>query len=175
MMNNNYSEEEYNEAIRQVEQLIESNKMGEMPDLCQIGGRDAVFQILTQDQKKMQAVLGMLTFFVDGKYIRLFGKLAEYCIKYKKMRKAFIINIGLDILHYLGWTKYLEVKEDSIVIKIIDDTFATDINRAKEDLIAKQKERELFVDKYYKELQAFKDYEMKDWSQHDYTTTPEFN
>lgn len=167
----NISEEEYNLLLKQIDELIESNKMGSIPDLCQLGGRDEVFKILTQDKEKMNAVITMLAFFVDGKYIRLFGKFAEYSVKYKKERKAFIINIGLDILCWLKWIEYLEVKEDSIVIKIIDKTFEYELNRAKEELIQKGKEKELFVDKYYRELKAFKDFKMKDWSKDDNTTT----
>ena len=157
--------------LEEIEKLIESGKMGDMPDLVALGGKDQVFDLLCNDKEKFAMILALLAVCVEGKYIRLCGKLASTSIKYKKEKKGYLPNIALDILCYLKMIQYLEVREDLIVIKMLDDTLINDMNKLKLDIKQKNEYKKSWVDEYYKDLESYKDFFKR--YQNDYTRTSE--
>lgn len=145
-----------NEELKRIEELIEAGKLGDMPDLSTYKNRDEVFDTLINDKEKFSIILGLIAVCVEGRYIRLCGKFAETSIRYKKERKAYLPNIALDILYFLGFIEYLEVSEKLIVAKILDDDLIRGFEMAQKEL--KNKDFSNKITEYYKNLDSYKEF-----------------
>lgn len=147
------------QTLDDIKKLIDSGKLGEIPSLDGKSFKE-VSEALLADKEKFAVMLSMLAVFAEGKYIRLFGDFAKESIKNKIEKKAYLPNITLDILFWLEMIQYLEVKENSIVIKILDDNLANELSIVKSKL--KEQKTELnSVEEYYKKLKEFELFKSK--------------
>lgn len=147
------------QVLKDIKMLIDSGKLGEIPA---INDSDffKVADSLIKDKEKFAIMLSMLSVFSDGKYIRLFGEFAKTSVDYKIKRLAYLPNITLDILFWLEMIAYLEVKENSIVIKILNNDLAEELSVIKAKL-KEQKQEFVSVDKYYETLKEFEEFKKK--------------
>lgn len=141
------------EVLANVQKLIDSGKLGEIPELK--GSLYEVADKLINDKEKFATLLCLISPCVFGKYIRMFGDIATTSIKYKKEKKAYLPNILLDILKILEMIKYISIKEDEIIIEILDKELANDLNMLKERLL--KEKPEMSLDDYYANLDKLKE------------------
>lgn len=147
------------QVLKDIKTLIDNGKLGEIPAL----GDKSFLEVadkLVKDKEKFAIMLSMLSVFSEGKYIRLFGEFAKTSIDYKIKRLAYLPNITLDILFWLEMIAYLEIKENSIVIKILNNDLAEELSVIKAKL-KEQKQEFVSIDKYYESLKEFKEFKQK--------------
>lgn len=120
------------------DKYVEDNKL-EIPSL---EGED-FFELanrVVNDQEKFGVLLALLAIIVRGKHLVIVNELAENSIKYKKEKKAYVLNIILDILCYIEFIKYLKVSETIILVEILNDEIASSLHKIKRVMIDKKED-----------------------------------
>lgn len=147
-------------VLDKIDSIIETNKLGiELPEIK--GSFRELSTKLVADKEKFSIMLAMLSVMTEGKYIRLFGKLAEESIKYKKERKLYLMNLTLDILYFIGAIRYIEINEDRIIAEIIDNEMLDAMSTLKAELSTSYTK---FADEikatmsYYSNLDSYKEF-----------------
>lgn len=145
-----------------LDKYIEDNKL-EIPSLEGKTFKE-VMESVVNNKELFAQMLCVLSVFVFGNQIILPGALAKASIEHKINKKAFILNIVLDITFYLEFISYEKVTEESIIAKIINADFANELANIKIQLkeknqdynnMAREIDKELFrINKKYQDIQA---------------------
>lgn len=146
--------------LDKVNEIADKNKLN--IDLPEIKGsfRELSTKLLA-DKEKISIMLAMLAVFTEGRYIRLFGRLAEDSIKYKKERKLYLMNLTLDILYFIGAIRYLEINDNKIIAEIIDDDILEAMSSIKAELstsYTKYSDEIRTIALYYSNLDSYKEF-----------------
>lgn len=119
---------------------------------------EEVMNRIVNDNEVFSQLLCLLTVLVDNKFIRIPDELAQASIKYKIERKAYLLNIVLDILKYLDMIEYVKISEKLILVKITNDDLANSLSEMKRELIAKNNKAKRLIDELDKELSKNEEY-----------------
>lgn len=119
---------------------------------------EEVMNSIVNNKELFSQLLCLITVLVDNKFIRLPSELSKVSIRYKIEKKAYILNIVLDILKYLDMITYVTVSNDLILAKITNDELANGLNTMKRELIAKNNKIKKLVEEFDKELSNNEEY-----------------
>lgn len=119
---------------------------------------EEIMNSIVNNKETFSQLLCLLTVLVDNKFIRIPNELAKQSIKYKIEKKAYLLNIILDILKYLDMIEYIKVSEDLILAKIINEELANSLSNMKRELIAKNNKANNLINELDKELSNNKEY-----------------
>lgn len=113
---------------------------------------------IVNNKELFSQLLCLITVLVDNKFIRIPNELAKVSIKYKIEKKAYILNIVLDILKYLDMIAYISVNENLILAKITNEELANSLSNIKRELIAKNNKAKNLINDLDKELSNNNEY-----------------
>ena len=157
-----------------MDKYIEENKL-EIPSLEGKAFVDIMEQIVS-DKKLFAQLLCLIAVLVNGRHITIIGDLAKASIQYKIEKKAYLLNIILDILFYLEFIVYEKITEECISIRILNEDMANELNNMKFKLKDNGDNFSSLVkvmDEYYSNESEFKDKynEIKEEIKNDNTRT----
>ena len=122
------------EYLNELESQIDFKKLEELEDIKGQGFAYFASHVIN-DTKIMEYFIIILSMMADGRYITVGSDLAKLSIEFKKKRKAFLLNIILDVFYFLGFTKYEKISQEQILIKIVNEEFCDKLNNIKIEMI----------------------------------------
>lgn len=147
-----------NQNLDKVRELLKTYECN-IPDIPKQSLVSIFTNIQETNKDNLNTIFVILVTFIEGRYIHLFGEVAKDSIKFKKEKKLYLLNIILDVLYYLGATRYIEIDEDKIIIEITDDTILKALLDIKKECLDKQKELSQDIEtikQYYSTLDVYK-------------------
>ena len=148
--------------VKVLEEYIDESKL-KIPSLEGKTFEDVMSKLIA-DKESFSQMLCMLSILVGGRYITLLDDLAEASIRYKIEKKAFLLNITLDILFYLEFISYEKVTKDCILIKILNEDLANELNTMRikmKEHSDKYKRTVEAVDKFYSDNPKYQEIKKK--------------
>lgn len=136
--------------IDRVKKLLKDYECN-IPDIPKQSLISLFSNIQETNKDNLNVMFVVIVTFLEGRYIHLFGEVAKDSIRFKREKKLYLLNLILDVLHYLGATRYIEIAEDKIIIEIIDDTILKALLAIKKEALDKSYELS-------KDIQAIRDY-----------------
>lgn len=119
---------------------------------------EEVMNSIVNNKELFSQLLCLITVLVDNKFIRIPNELAKVSIKYKIEKKAYILNIVLDILKYLDMIAYISVNENLILAKITNEELANSLSNIKRELISKNNKAKKLINELDRELSNNNEY-----------------
>lgn len=147
-----------NQNLDKVRELLKSYECY-VPDIPKQSLVSIFSNIQETSRDNLNVIFVVIIAFLEGRYIHLFGEVAKDSIKFKKEKKLYLLNLVLDVLYYLGATRYIEIDEDKIIIEIIDDTILKALLDIKKECLDKHKELSRDIEtikEYYSTLDVYK-------------------
>lgn len=147
-----------NQNLDKVKELLKTYECN-IPDIPKQSLVSIFTNIQETNKDNLTTIFVILVTFIEGRYIHLFGEVAKDSIKFKREKKLYLLNIVLDVLYYLGATRYIEIDEDKIIIEITDDTILKALLDIKKECLDKQKELSEDIEtikQYYSTLDVYK-------------------
>lgn len=147
-----------NQNLDKVKELLKTYECN-IPDIPKQSLVSIFTNIQETNKDNLTTIFVILVTFIEGRYIHLFGEVAKDSIKFKREKKLYLLNIVLDVLYYLGATRYIEINEDKIIIEITDDTILKALLDIKKECLDKQKELSEDIEtikQYYSTLDVYK-------------------
>lgn len=147
-----------NQNLDKVKELLKTYECN-IPDIPKQSLASIFTNIQETNKDNLTTIFVILVTFIEGRYIHLFGEVAKDSIKFKREKKLYLLNIVLDVLYYLGATRYIEIDEDKIIIEITDDTILKALLDIKKECLDKQKELSEYIEtikQYYSTLDVYK-------------------
>lgn len=143
------------DKAREILKSYESN----IPDIPKQSLQSIFSDVQDKRLEDLNVMFVIIVTFLEGRYIHLFGEVAKDSIRFKKEKKLYLLNLIIDVLYYLGATRYIEVSEDKIIIEIIDDTILKALSDIKKECLEKATDlgRDIEIMKnYYSTLDVYK-------------------
>ena len=120
------------EKLEKMHQFIKDNKI----ELQSIEGKsfDRLMMDIVGNQETFSQLLCLVAVITRGRYITIVDPIAAESIKAKKERKAFFLNLILDILYTLKMIKYVKIEDGLILVDITDNELAESLNKARYEM-----------------------------------------